>query len=238
MIRALATVGLALVCQPALAVECRLALVLALDVSSSVDDTEDAFQRRGLASALIAPEVRAAILGAPQPIALAVFEWSGRYNQKLLLDWALIESSSTLNAAAKIIATSERSTKEFPTALGHAMGYAAGLLRRAPDCHAKTIDVSGDGKNNEGYMPQQAYAHFPFNGVTVNGLAIETAGTTGAAFSNLPTTIADYYWENLLHGPGAFLEIADGFEDFERAMRRKLERELRPAALSQLVTPP
>ncbi|MEL6103903.1 MAG: DUF1194 domain-containing protein, partial [Pseudomonadota bacterium] len=67
--------------------DCRLALLLALDVSSSVDMVEDDLQRGGLAAALVAPEVRAAFLAGPDPVALAVFEWSGRYNQEIILDW-------------------------------------------------------------------------------------------------------------------------------------------------------
>ncbi|MGX9350779.1 DUF1194 domain-containing protein [Shimia sp. W99] len=238
MIRACTLVGLALASLPAAANACRLALVLAMDVSSSVDEAEDRLQRAGLAAALIAPEVQAAFLQSPEPVALAVFEWSGRYNQTLLLDWVMITSAQDLLASATIIGRSKRSTSEFPTALGHAMGYAATLLRRAPECMAQTIDVSGDGRNNEGFTPHQAYVHFPFSGVTVNGLAIETSGKTTAPETGKNINITDYYRENLLHGPGAFVEVAQGFEDFERAQRRKLERELGSAIFSRLETPP
>ncbi|MEP2534027.1 DUF1194 domain-containing protein [Shimia sp.] len=234
VIRACLIAGLATASLPAKAVACRLALVLAMDVSSSVDASEDTLQRTGLAAALIAPEVQAAFFQSPQPVALAVFEWSGRSNQKLLLDWTLIGSQSDLFSAASSLARSQRSTSEFPTALGHAMGHAATMLQSAPVCHAQTVDVSGDGRNNEGFTPKQAYAHFPFAGVTVNGLAIETAGSTAAAETSVPAHIGDYYWEEVLYGPGAFLEIANGFDDYERALRRKLERELAPIAVSSL----
>ncbi|MEO0865387.1 MAG: DUF1194 domain-containing protein, partial [Pseudomonadota bacterium] len=90
MVRALA-LFLALTCAgPAAA--CRLALLLALDVSSSVDAREDQLQRGGLAAALVAPEVVAAFLASEDPVALAAFEWSGRYNQEILFDWILINS--------------------------------------------------------------------------------------------------------------------------------------------------
>ncbi len=208
--------------------ECRLALVLAMDVSSSVNEAEDALQRGGLAAALVAPEVQEAFFAAPQPVALAIYEWSGRWNQELLLDWRLILSPADLLAAAEAIARSERSQTESPTALGHALGYGSSLLDRAPPCLFQTLDMAGDGQNNEGYGPRIAYRHFNYGTVTVNGLVINGADFEGE------TELIPYYRENVLHGPGAFLEVAQGFEDYERAMRRKLERELRPRVIGAL----
>ena len=199
---------------------CRLALVLALDVSSSVDPVEDRLQRSGLAAALIAPEVEVAALAGPGPVALYVFEWSGRYNQKRLFDWRLIESPSDLLAAAEAVAGSTRSTSDFPTALGHALGHASTVLRRAPDCTQRTIDISGDGKNNEGFGPAEAYAAFPLQEVTVNALVLN-AGEFEAE-----TDLIDWFAAEVIRGPTAFIEVAQGFDDFERAMTRKLVREL------------
>ncbi|WP_299916789.1 DUF1194 domain-containing protein [uncultured Roseobacter sp.] len=224
MIRA-GIVGLTLFASGAGAAECRLALVLALDVSSSVDDAEDRLQRGGLVSALTAPEVSAAFFATDQPVALAVFEWSGRYNQEILLDWTLIEGPAELIGAAEAIAASKRSHNDFPTAMGYALGYGAGLLQRAPQCLYKTLDMAGDGQNNEGFGPAAAYAEFPFEGVTVNGLVVN-----GADYE-AETGLIAFYKGQVLHGPGAFIEIAQGFEDYERAMRRKLERELTPPVI-------
>ena len=207
---------------PAGAAECRLALTLALDVSSSVDEVEDGLQRRGLAAALLAPEVEVAFFAAPLPVALSAYEWSGRYNQKLLLDWVMISSPADLHAAARELGRSDRSTQEFPTALGYALGYGATLLERGPRCLYRTIDISGDGENNEGFGPSHAYDAFPFGDVVVNGLVIEVPGETPGS------DIAAYYRREVLHGPGAFVEIAAGYGDYEAALRRKLERELRP----------
>lgn len=204
---------------------CRLALLLALDISSSVDAREDALQRGGLASALVAPEVREAILSVPgQSVALAVYEWSGRYQQDLVLDWQLLTDGAAIDRAAAQIAASRRSYADFPTALGYALGHAATLFRNAPICDARVIDVSGDGVNNEGFPPALAYQNFDLAEVTVNGLAIE-----GAAEG-----IADYYQREVIRGPGAFVEQAAGFEDFERAMRRKLVRETRAQVLGAI----
>lgn len=213
------------------AADCRLALLLALDVSSSVDAAEDRLQRGGLVSALIAPEVQAAFFAADQPVALAVYEWSGRYNQEVILDWTLIDSPAALVRAAEAVAASTRSHNDFPTAMGYALGYGAALLERAPPCLRKTLDIAGDGQNNEGFGPQIAYREFPFADVTVNGLVVN-----GADFEGEVGLIA-YYQGEVLHGPGAFMVIADGFDDYERAMRQKLERELTPPSIGALDTP-
>ena len=208
--------------------ECRLALALAMDVSSSVDAAEDILQRQGLAAALIAPEVQRAFFAAPQPVALAAFEWSGRYNQQLLVDWRMVNDAGDLAEIAGAISRSKRSHNDFPTAMGYALGYGAGLLERAPDCIYKTLDMAGDGENNEGFPPENAYADFPFAGVTVNGLVINNADYEAEV------NLIDFYRTHVLYGPGAFLEVAAGFEDYERAMRRKLERELSPRAIGAL----
>lgn len=214
--------GLALLAgamSPAPALACRLALVLAVDISSSVDAEEDRLQRDGLANALLATEVQAAFLADPEfPVALAVFEWSGTYNQVLLLDWMMIRTSDDLADAASAIRRSERSFREFPTAIGQALVFASDLFQRAPPCEAKTIDISGDGENNESFPPFNTYRHFPLDGVTVNALAI--GGSKGLSF------IKNYYRDEVIRGPGAFVESAQDYADFERAMKKKLLREV------------
>ncbi len=210
--------AIVLACAALPAEACRLALLLALDASSSVDQEEYLRQRNGLAAALIAPEVQAAFLSAPEPVALAAFEWSGQWNQRVMLDWRLVRSGEDLLAAAEDLATAERGSTGFPTAIGAALGYAAGKLEEAPGCERHTVDVSGDGKNNHGFAPVYAYKHFPLDGVTVNALAIGGAADLG--------DLARYYQAEVIQGPNAFVELARDYEDFERAMRRKLEREV------------
>ena len=216
---------------PAQAVECRLALVLAIDVSSSVDEAEDRLQRSGLAAALISPDVQAAFFGADLPVALAVFEWSGRYNQSLLVDWQLVTGPETLQNIALAIQRSDRSEVEFPTAMGYALGYGAGLLRRGPTCLFRTLDMAGDGINNEGFVPDTAYGAFPFEGVTVNGLVIAAPDTPDGQ------EVIRFYQDQVLNGPGAFLEQAHSFDDYEDAMRRKLEREVSARTIGHLAVP-
>ena len=222
-------VKLALICAllagPA-AAQCRLALALALDISSSVDDIEDRLQREGLANALASTEVIEAILSVPgESVAIAVFEWSGRNQQDVIVGWRILETRRDVLTAAERIRGSSRRYTEFPTAIGYALGYAAYIFAEAPPCLFHTLDVSGDGINNEGFAPRLAYKHFPLNRVTVNGLVI------GGGAQDL----AGYYRRELIKGPGAFVEQATDFRDFERAMRRKLIRELETRAIGLLI---
>ena len=203
---------------PGSASACRLALLLALDVSSSVDAREHKLQRDGLAAALTAPEVSAAFLAGGEPVALSAYEWSGKRNHRTILTWRLILSHSDLSAAASEVLAAPRSADDFPTALGYALGHAATLLADAPVCDRRTIDVSGDGENNDGFAPRLAYRHFPLAGVTVNALVIGGADS----FDQL----VGYFRSEVIHGPGAFVETATDYSDFERAIRRKLEREV------------
>ena len=200
------------------AAQCRLALVLGLDISSSVNETEDHQQRQGLARALLAPEVIQAIFASSSDtIALAVFEWSGRDQQDLILDWVDLRTPANLDRAAQTIASSTRSYAEFPTAIGTALRFAAAKLRQRQDCPFRTVDLSGDGIHNDGPGPQVVYqSDTLFRSVTVNGLVI-----AGDHSELLP-----HYRATVLHGPGAFLEVAHGFADYERAMTRKLLREI------------
>jgi len=201
----------------AAAQDCRLALVLALDVSSSVDPGEYELQKSGLAAALDAPEVREALLtGIGGHVALAVFEWSGRYQQEMMIDWTVLDSHPAIDATIARIAAAQRSYSRFPTAIGYALGYGAGVLQRGPVCARSVLDVSGDGVNNEGFEPSLAYRNFPLDHVTVNGLVI-----LGQDISVLP-----YYRREVRRGDGAFVEQAQGFDDFADAMTRKLYREI------------
>lgn len=199
---------------------CRLALVLAIDVSTSVDSEEDALQRQGLANALRAPDVQNAFLISPDPVSLLVYEWSGRYHQKVLFDWQEIRTAGDLQAASAKIARSVRGQSEFPTAMGYALGYAATRLREKPECAARTVDLAGDGINNEGFGPAEAYNAFDFDNVTVNGLVVD------ASLLETRAELMTYFNQEVIRGTGSFVEVADGFTDYEDTMRRKLIREL------------
>ena len=201
--------------------------MLAMDVSSSVDEEEDRLQRQGLASALLAPEVQDAFFVTSDPVAVLVFEWSGRYNQVDLTGWQLIQTQTDLARLSATISQSRRSHNDFPTAMGYAISYAALRFQDAPVCATRTIDISGDGVNNDGFGPPIAYDTHPLDDVTVNGLVIN-----GGEFES-ETLLIPFYNTQVKKGPGAFVEIANGFADFENTMRRKLIRELSAMILGQ-----
>ncbi|WP_439143113.1 DUF1194 domain-containing protein [Planktotalea sp.] len=196
---------------------CRLALILAMDVSSSVSDEEYRLQQTGLAAALMSEDVLSAILDTREGyVSLAVYEWSGRNQQNLILDWIELTDRAAVAAAASTILQNTRSYSKFPTSMGFSLGYGVGLYKSAPRCDRRVIDVSGDGVNNDGFGPQIAYRHFPFENVTVNGLVIKGSDPEVELF----------YERDVLKGRFAFLEVAQGFDDFERVMTRKLFREI------------
>ncbi|NKX43500.1 DUF1194 domain-containing protein [Roseicyclus persicicus] len=207
--------------------QCRLALQLGFDVSASVDEAEYLQQTAGIASALIAPEIVEAFLNGPGPVALSIFEWSGRFQQDVIIDWTLITSEADLTRIAERVARETRGPQDFPTAIGYALGFAATRFQEAPPCLFQTLDLSGDGQNNDGFPPASAYEHFPFDEITVNGLAI------GGASND----IAEYFEREVIRGPGAFVEFARGHDEFAAALRRKLERELRVMILGGLALP-
>jgi hypothetical protein len=157
-------------------------------------------------------------------VALAVYEWSGRFQQDVISDWRLVTSEAQVLDIVEELRTAPRSTGEFPTALGYAIGFASEMFATAPPCLFQTLDIAGDGQNNDGFVPALAYRHFPLDGVTVNGLAIGGASRE----------IWRYYDAEVIRGPGAFVEYASTHAEFEAAMRRKLERELRVMILGAL----
>lgn len=201
---------------------CPLALVLAIDGSSSVDAQEHQLQALGIASALTDPQVKEAIL-AGGGIWITSFEWSGRNQHVIQIDWTLLDSEQSIDAVAARLAISPRGFTEFPTSLGHALGFAAIQMRKLQQpCHRKVIDIAGDGVNNDGFPPASAYRAQDFSDMTVNGLVIKGAD---------PDPVS-YYRREVVRGTGAFVEIADSYGDYAIAMKRKLLREIMGAALA------
>lgn len=209
--------------QAAQAQTCRLALVLALDVSGSVDAAEYVQQVNGLAAALDHPTVRAQILDGGAPVALAVFEWSSRNHQFVIQPWVSLNSASALDAAIARIKSHEKVRAGLKTALGTALSFGASLLGEQSHCWAKTIDVSGDGKNNIGPPPAAIYQNGAFSGITVNALVI---GDPVGSPDGSKLELLQYYETDVILGPASFAMIARGYDDYADAMRRKLMREL------------
>lgn len=224
-----ALAGLALLAAAGPAAACRQALTIGLDVSASVDAKEFGLQVAGLAAALLSPAVRAAILDMPgDPVWLSVYDWSGQHDQRLILPWTAIGTEGQLAAAAEAIAGTSRVMRSPSTGVGAALVHGAGLLAERPDCRVLTIDLTGDGKNNSGAAPERVeldgIAGAP---VTVNALVIGLdheaswdGGEPGIA------ELSAWFRRYVIRGPDAFIVTAIGFDDFARAMERKLVREI------------
>ncbi len=206
---------------------CRLALALGLDVSRSVSDPAYELQVRGVQAALSDAEVRAAILVPDAPVALAIYEWSGRWQQQVVVGWTMLETEADIDAVIAALDGMERSFRGV-TAVGRALFFGARLLLGAPVCVARTLDISGDGRNNDGPDPADIYERFNFGDITVNGLAI----------GGLEIGILDYYRNEVIRGPGAFVEFAEDWRDFPPVFRRKLLRELTEGLFTSLPEPP
>ncbi len=213
--RALLFAALLLATTPLPAQACRLALVLGFDVSRSVDHLDYRLQMDGIVAALRDPEVRELLQLAPQPVAVAIFEWSGQSQQRLIADWSLLDSPEAIDAVVRAVQIHQRRDHGL-TAVGSALTYARSLLARAPNCLWQTIDLAGDGELNNGPPPRRIYDTTDFGGIVVNGLAI------GAHEAQ----IEEWFIRNVLHGPGAFVEFTPDYASFAEAFRRKLIREL------------
>ncbi len=237
MIRLLAMMLALCAAAPAQAT-CRQALALGLDVSGSVDAAEHSLQMRGLANALLHPDVRAALLDMPQaPVMLAVYEWSGPQDQRLVVPWTAIDSTDALHALAQRLTDAPRMAGEPSTAIGAAMRFGALLLAQQPQCWRRTLDISGDGKSNTGPRPHMIRQEMIDQAITVNGLVIGVIDNRGDDHRQLHAAeLTAYFRANVLTGPDAFVETALGFMDFEAAMVRKLLRELQSPVFGGLPT--
>lgn len=215
---------------------CRQALALGLDVSGSVDATEYRLQLDGLAAAFLAPEVQQRLLAMPSaPLRLAVFEWSEPGHQRLILAWREIRTAADIAAIAAQLSQTRRAPAPPGTAIGPAMAHGAALLGQQADCWKRTLDLSGDGKHNMGPHPRDMRAALSHRGITINGLVIGADSTTATDRRQVQIgELSAYYRAWVLTGPDAFVEVALGYDDYQRAMERKLLRELEGLVLSAL----
>ena len=206
---------------------CRQALVLALDVSGSVNAVEYRQQTEGLAAALNAADVRDLILlGADAPINLAVFEWSSQNHQYIIQPWVRLDSAAALDATIARIRAHRPVRAGLKTAMGTSLAFAAGLLDQKSECWELTIDVSGDGIGNIGPTPRQAYTLDSFDRITVNALVVGAVEGVSTRAQSRSEELRRYFETDVIHGPQAFAMVAYGYADYADAMRRKLIREL------------
>lgn len=198
---------------PTAVLPCDLALVLAVDVSGSVDQREFRVQMDGLALALRNGIVADALVD--QKAAVTLIQWSGSSRQAQTVPWTRTLTLADVDALAQQIATTPRKWRNYSTAIGEALSLSLTSLENGPQCGRRVIDVSGDGISNEGVEPQAVQSELRAAGIVVNALAIETEDTDLTA----------YFYENLITGEGAFVITANGFEDYPEQIKRKLQRE-------------
>ncbi|TMM51604.1 DUF1194 domain-containing protein [Sulfitobacter sabulilitoris] len=192
---------------------CDLALVLAVDVSGSVDSREYDVQMSGLAAALRDGIVIDALI--EQAAHITLIQWTGATRQRQTIPWTAIASAADVAALADAIDGNRRVWRNYSTAIGEALITARAAFDGVPQCKRRVIDVSGDGISNEGVAPQDQRGALRAAGITVNALAIETDDTD----------LTGYFYENMITGEGAFVITANGFDDYPAQIRRKLQRE-------------
>ena len=192
---------------------CDLALVLAVDVSGSVDEREYRIQMDGLAAALSDGTVQDALVDAEARVTLV--QWTGSTRQRQTIPWTPLHTIADVEALALAITDDLRRWRNFSTAIGEALQISAALFDAVPECGRRVIDLSGDGLSNEGIEPREMLAEMKRLGITVNALAIETD----------ETDLTAYFFENVIVGERAFVISANGFEDYPAQIRRKLQRE-------------
>jgi hypothetical protein len=217
---------------PARAETVDLLLVLAADVSRSIDDAEFDLQRKGYAEALSDPRVLKAITGgANRAIAMSFVEWSGSGEQKIVVDWTVIHDGEDAGAVAQQILGAPRSFLSR-TSISEAIDFSVAQLGQAPAAaDRKIVDISGDGTNNAGRQVTDARDEAVANGITINGLAIINTQTRPGftMHTQPPGGLPSYYRENVIGGPGAFLLVVENFASFTDAMTRKLVSEIASA---------
>ena len=200
-------------------------LVLAVDVSRSIDEDEARLQREGYRSAVsdarVVEAIRGGTLGA---IGIAYVEWAGFEYQRLVLPWTRIATQAEANAWAGQLAQAPRQSLSW-TSISGGIDFSRRVMAEAPyEATRKVIDVSGDGVNNSGGPVELARDRAVADGIIINGLPIVNDRPT---FGRMPPVPLDeYYRDNVIGGPGAFMIVAEDFESFGNAVRRKLIREI------------
>ncbi|WP_131195992.1 DUF1194 domain-containing protein [Lichenihabitans psoromatis] len=206
-------------------------LVLAADVSRSIDEQKFELQRKGYAAALADPRVLEAIASNPdKTIAVAFMEWAGSESQKLVIDWTPIRNEADAKAFAQLVLGAPRSFYDR-TAIGSALDFATAQFDHAPFVATRRIiDVSGDGASNGGTDIKAARDAALAHGVTtINGLVI-LSSMDGPRYlvehTHPPGGLAAYYKTNVIGGVAAFVSSAEGFESFDRSLIAKIVEEI------------
>jgi len=206
-----------------------LLLVLASDVSRSVDTRKFELQRQGYAAALSNPRVVEAIKSGPHgKIAICFVEWSGATSQKVVIDWTIVSDMASARRIGDQMLELPRSFADR-TSISAGLDFAMSLLERAPfEAPRRTIDVSGDGTNNSGRDIASARDEVLAKGVTINGLVIlsDTPLPWNPEHTNPPGGLDSYYRNNVTGGPGSFVMVAENHDSFGQAIVKKMIAEI------------
>jgi Protein of unknown function (DUF1194) len=224
---ALAAVAMPVAAAPARAVPVDLELVIAVDISRSVDDEEARLQRRGYIEAFQNPRVIDAIQsGVIGAIAVAYVEWAGADFQRTMIDWFLVRDGESAAEFAAKISSLPRLSMGW-TSISGAIDYCSLLFGNGYEGVRRVIDVSGDGANNSGRAARLARDEAVAQGIVINGLPIlnDRPNFGRPAERNLDA----YYETEVIGGPGSFLIAAEDFNAFGSAILAKLIREIAAA---------
>jgi hypothetical protein len=206
-----------------------LLLVLAADVSRSVDDDEFKLQRQGYGMAFRDPRVMRAIRsGQFGKIAVAYVEWSGPESMAVIADWTVVGDDESAAAFSEAIMAPQRPFANR-TAIGAAIDFArAQFMRSGHDSQRRVSDVSGDGTNTNGREPAPARDEAIADGITINGLVILSPEPMpwNPHHTHPPGGLENYYRENVAGGPGTFVLVVEDFTSFAYAVVNKLIREI------------
>ena len=203
-----------------------LELILAADVSSSIDLEEAALQRQGFVRAFRHPEVIEAIQrGQLGRIAVTYVEWADDQYQRTLVDWFEVADASSATAFAEAVERPSVKTGVW-TSISTVIAFGARSFEgNGFRSERRIIDISGDGANNNGAYVNLARDRAVADGIIINGLPIINDRLDKYGYPQMPD-LDLYYKDCVIGGEGAFIIVADGFEDFARAIRRKLVLEI------------
>lgn len=205
-----------------------LELVLAVDVSGSVDSWEARQQRDGYVAAIADPAVIRAIgSNFHGRIAVTYVEWSGSDQQQVLMPWQVIGDADAAEAFSSVLAAKPL-TRMMYTSISNAIDYSAPLFDENGFAgERRVIDISGDGPNNRGRPLEEARAAALARGITINGLPIlNDRPQPWAGPTPIQMNLDRYYAEQVIGGPGSFIVVAEDYTAFRQAILTKLILEI------------
>ncbi len=229
-------------------------LVIAVDTSYSIDGFEYGLLMNGIAKAFRTPEI-INLIGRQNGVAVALFQWSSEVDEQYMIPWHLLKDPASVLSFAAKVEKAERDPNRVFTGIGEAIDFGVRLIaENAFEGRQLKIDVTGDGRNNIGVPPSIPRQKANALGIVINGLPILTHIVEYSA--RIPTPVGPismgryqahtnvdyydletYYREKVIQGPGAFIEIANDYDDFARAFLRKLRREITPLVSQENAAP-